>query len=65
VIYAEGAACETLRAITAVNSDEVEFERYRTLHPNLPCQTNPSLPCSGTTEEERDYEGAFVLSCRM
>src|SRR5437588_2620922 len=28
VIYAEGAACETLRAITAVNADSVEFEKY-------------------------------------
>jgi hypothetical protein len=32
VIYAEGAACETLRAITAVNSDSLEFEEYRRLH---------------------------------
>jgi hypothetical protein len=32
VIYAEGAACETLRAVTAVNSDSLEFEEYRRLH---------------------------------
>jgi hypothetical protein len=32
VIYAEGAACETLRAITVFNSDSVEFEEYRKLH---------------------------------
>jgi hypothetical protein len=38
VIYAEGAACETLQAITAVNSDEIEFEQYRRLYgePVLP-----------------------------
>ena len=32
VIYADGAACETLRAVTAVNSDSLEFEEYRRLH---------------------------------
>ena len=32
VIYAEGAACETLRAVTAVNSDSLEFEEYRRLY---------------------------------
>ena len=26
LIYAEGAACETLRAVTAINSDNLEFE---------------------------------------
>jgi hypothetical protein len=38
VIYAEGAACETLQAVTAVNSDEVEFEQYRKFYgePVLP-----------------------------
>jgi Hint domain len=38
VIYAEGAACETLRAVTAVNSEIAEFEEYRRLHgePSLP-----------------------------
>jgi hypothetical protein len=32
MIYAEGAACETLQAVTAVNSDSLEFEEYRRLH---------------------------------
>ena len=32
MIYADGAACETLRAVTAVNSDSLEFEEYRRLH---------------------------------
>ena len=32
VIYAEGAACETLREISAVNSDTLEFEEYRRLY---------------------------------
>jgi hypothetical protein len=38
VIYAEGAACETLQAITAVNSDELEFAEYRKFYgePVLP-----------------------------
>ncbi len=47
VIYAEGAACETLRAITAVNSDSVEFEEYRRLHgePSLPDE--PAAPVLG------------------
>jgi Hint domain len=41
VIYAEGAACETLQAVTAVNSDEIEFEQYRRLHgeTSLPNET--------------------------
>jgi hypothetical protein len=36
VIYAEGAACETLQSVAAVNS--VEYEEYRRLHgePSLP-----------------------------
>ena len=44
VIYAEGAACETLRAVTAVNSDNVEFEEYRRLYgePSLPDE--PAAP---------------------
>jgi hypothetical protein len=47
VIYAEGAACETLRAITAVNSDSVEFEEYRRLYgePSLPDE--PVAPVLG------------------
>jgi Hint domain len=47
VIYAEGAACETLQAITAVNSDSVEFEEYRRLHgePSLPDE--PTAPILG------------------
>ena len=40
VIYAEGAACETLQAVTAVNSEEIEFEQYRRLYgePALPVE---------------------------
>ena len=47
MIYAEGAACETLQAITAVNSDKVEFEEYRRLHgePSLPDE--PVAPVLG------------------
>jgi Hint domain len=47
VIYAEGAACETLQAVTAVNSDELEFEQYRRLYgePSLPDE--PAAPVLG------------------
>ena len=47
VIYAEGAACETLRAVTAVNSDELGFEEYRKLYgePSLPDE--PAAPVLG------------------
>jgi len=47
VIYAEGAACETLQAVTAVNSDELEFEEYRRLYgePSLPDE--PAAPVLG------------------
>ena len=47
VIYAEGAACETLRAVTALNSDSIEFEEYRRLHgePSLPDE--PAAPMLG------------------
>jgi hypothetical protein len=47
VIYAEGAACETLQAITAVNSDSVEFEEYRRVYgePSLPDE--PAAPVLG------------------
>jgi Hint domain len=46
VIYAEGAACETLRAVTAVNSDSLEFEEYRRLYgDSLPDE--PAAPVLG------------------
>jgi len=47
MIYAEGAACETLQAITAVNSEEREFEEYRRLYgePSLPDE--PAAPVLG------------------
>jgi hypothetical protein len=47
VVYAEGAACETLQAVTAVNSDSVEFEEYRRLYgePSLPDE--PVAPVLG------------------
>ena len=46
VIYAEGAACETLRAVTAVNSDTLEFEEYRRLYgDSLPDE--PAAPVLG------------------
>jgi hypothetical protein len=47
VIYAEGAACETLQAITAVNSDEVEFEEYRRLYGEPPLPGEPAAPVLG------------------
>jgi Hint domain len=47
VIYAEGAACETLQAVTAVNSEKREFEEYRKLYgePTLPDE--PAAPVLG------------------
>ena len=47
VIYAEGAACETLRAITAVNSDTVEFEEYRRLYGEPSLADEPAAPMLG------------------
>jgi Hint domain-containing protein len=41
VIYAEGAACETLRDITAVKS---EFEEYRKLYGGLSLPDEPAAP---------------------
>jgi hypothetical protein len=47
VIYAEGAACETMEAVTAVNSDDLEFEEHRRLYgePSLPDE--PVAPVIG------------------
>jgi hypothetical protein len=47
VIYAEGAACETLQSVTAVNSEQREFEDYRRLYgePSLPDE--PAAPVLG------------------
>jgi hypothetical protein len=47
VIYAEGAACETLRAVTAVNSDNVEFEEYRRLYGEPAFPEEPVAPILG------------------
>src|SRR5262249_50000716 len=66
VIYAEGAACETLRAVTAVNSDSLEFEEYRKLYgePSLPDE--PAAPVLGYNGEGGGgCEGAFAASSRM
>jgi len=56
VVYAEGAACETLQAITAVNSDSAEFEEYRRLYgePSLPDEpVAPVLGYNGGTARLR------------
>jgi hypothetical protein len=47
VIYAEGAACETLQAVNAVNSEKREFEEYLRLYgePSLPDE--PAAPVLG------------------
>jgi hypothetical protein len=47
VIYAEGAACETLRAITAVNSDSLEFEEYKKLYGEPASPDEPVAPVLG------------------
>jgi Hint domain len=44
VIYAEGAACETLRTVTAENSDNVEFEEYRRLYGESYLPDEPAAP---------------------
>jgi len=47
VIYAEGAACETLRAVTAVNSDSLEFEEYKKLYGEPALPDEPVAPMLG------------------
>jgi hypothetical protein len=47
VIYAEGAACETLLAVTAVNSDDVEFEEYRRVYGGLSLPDEPAASILG------------------
>ena len=47
VIYAEGAACETLRAVTAVNSEKREFEEYRRLYGEPALPDEPAAPVLG------------------
>jgi hypothetical protein len=64
VIYAEGAACETLRAVTAVNSDNVEFEEYRRLYgesslPNEPARAHAGVQ-RGPVEAPRPHS-----KCRL
>ena len=47
VIYAEGAACETLLAVTAVNTDYPEFEEYRKLYGEPSSPEEPAAPILG------------------
>jgi len=47
VIYAEGAACETLQAVTAVNSDSLEFEEYKKLYGEPALPEEPAAPVLG------------------
>ena len=47
VIYAEGAACETLREVTAVNSDSLEFEEYKKLYGEPALPDEPVAPVLG------------------
>jgi hypothetical protein len=47
IIYAEGAACETLQAVTAANSDTAEFEEYRRLHGESLLPDEPVAPVLG------------------
>jgi Hint domain-containing protein len=57
IIYAEGAACETLRAITAVNSDEVEFEQYRRLYGKPSLLDEPVAPVLGYNGGRARFRG--------
>jgi Hint domain len=47
VIYAEGAACETLQSVTAVNSEKREFEEYRRLYGEPALPDEPAAPVLG------------------
>ena len=47
MIYAEGAACETLQTVTAVNSDDVEFEEFRRLYGEPCLPDEPVAPILG------------------
>jgi hypothetical protein len=47
VIYAEGAACETLLSVTAVNSDQAEFEQYRQMYGESAEAATPAAPILG------------------
>src|SRR6516164_8227098 len=44
VVYAEGAACETLQAVTAADCGEIEFEQYRTLYGEPLLRDEPVAP---------------------
>jgi hypothetical protein len=57
VIYAEGAACETLLAVTAVNSDSVEFEEYRKLRGEPSLQDEPVAPVLGYNGGRARFRG--------
>jgi hypothetical protein len=47
VIYAEGAASETLQAVTVLNSDETEIEQYRRLYGEPVLPDEPVAPVLG------------------
>jgi Hint domain len=47
IIYAEGAACETLQAVNAVNSEKREFEEYRRLYGEPALPDEPAAPVLG------------------
>jgi hypothetical protein len=64
VIYAEGAACETLQSVNAINSDEIEFEQYRRLYgePVLPDEpVAPLLSYNGGRARLRGRIRSVVL----
>jgi hypothetical protein len=57
VIYAEGAACETLQDVTAVNSDDLEFEEYRRLYGEPSLLDEPAAPVLGYNGGRARFRG--------
>jgi Hint domain-containing protein len=47
IIYAEGAACETLQAVSAENCDESELKEYKLLHGEPVLPDEPAAPILG------------------
>jgi hypothetical protein len=47
VVFAEGAACETLLAVTRENSDAVEYREYTRLHGEPLLPDRPAAPILG------------------
>jgi hypothetical protein len=65
VICAEGAACETLQAVNAINSDDVEFKEYTRLYGESSLPDEPAAPMLGYNGGGQGCEVAFEVPSRM